>query len=254
VRRGGAELWVETSPDGSNWDHRPNRISGSGEYERFVIDLAPLEGRATGGMRLRIVADTANPAKSVVVDDVDVICVPPLEQYTGAADEYELQSGTSFAAPHVAGVAALLLSRDPGLTAAALRERILSTVEPVAGLAGKTITGGRLSAARALAVAPAAAAKARRLKRRSLLRRGGFTERGLVAPGPGRLTVALRANGTIAKGARRVARAGTYSVRCRLTRSGRKRLRRVKRATLVLRFRPPSGAAVTSRVAVRLVE
>jgi Subtilase family len=255
---------VEKSPDGVDWDHRPDRITGTGEYERFLIDLAPVEGRATGGMRLRIVANAANPAKWVAVDDVDLVCVPPLEHYTGAADEYDLLSGTSFAAPHVAGVAALLLSRDPGLTPAAVRERILSTVDPVAGLAGKTVTGGRLNAARALAAAPPAAppppaadplaAIARRLTRRSLLRRGGFTARGLAVPGPGRLTLSLRARGTLAKGSRRVPHAGTYTVRCKLTRAGRRRLRRTKRATLVLRFRPASGSPVTRRVAVRLME
>ena len=261
VRRGGAELWVETSPDGVAWDHRPDRIAGTGGYEEFLIDLAPLEGRATGGMRFRIRAGAANPATSVAVDDVEVICVPPLEHYTGAADEYGLLSGTSFAAPHVSGVAALILSRDPGLTASAVRERILSTVDPVAGLAGKTITGGRLNAARALGTAPPAAAPpqvaldplaalARRLTRRSLLRRGGFTARGLTVPGPGRLTLSLKARGTIAEGGRRVPRAGTYTVRCRLTRGGRKRLRRAKRATLVLRFRPAIGAPVVRRVGV----
>jgi subtilisin family serine protease len=262
VRRGGAELWVETSADGLDWSHRPDRVVGHGPYEELLVDLAQLEGRAGGGMGFRIRAGAANPATYVAIDDVEVICVPPLEQYTGAADEYGHLSGTSFAAPHVAGVAALLLSREPGLTGAAVRERILSTVDPVPGLAGKTVSGGRLNAARALGVAtapapPAAAppdplaAIAKRLTRRSLLRRGGFVARGLTAPGPGRATVTLRG---LAKGKRRVVHAGGYAVKVRLTRAGRKRLRRSRRVrtALVLRFVPAAGAPELRRVRVTM--
>jgi len=43
----------------------------------------------------------------------------------GAA-AYAFWEGTSFAAPHVSGVAALVLARSPGLTAAALRSRLTS--------------------------------------------------------------------------------------------------------------------------------
>jgi subtilisin family serine protease len=191
-----------------------------------------------------------------------VVCVPPLEHYTGAADEYAHLSGTSFAAPHVAGVAALLFSRDPGLSGAAVRERILSTVDPVPALAGKTVTGGRLNAARAVGVTaapalPAAAppdplrAIAKRLTRRSLLRRGGFVARGLTAPVPGRATLKLRGLG---KGTRQVTHAGPYTVKVRLTRGGRKWLRRSRRlrTALVLRFVPAGGTPEVRRARVTM--
>ena len=56
------------------------------------------------------------------------------------------------AAPQVTGVAALLLSYYPDLTTAELKEYILDGVDPVAGLTGKCVTGGRLNAANSLAL------------------------------------------------------------------------------------------------------
>ena len=63
---------------------------------------------------------------------------------------YDSFSGTSMATPHVSGVAALLLSQDPGLTALEVKERILNYVDPIEALQGNTVTGGRLNAYNAL--------------------------------------------------------------------------------------------------------
>jgi subtilisin family serine protease len=58
---------------------------------------------------------------------------------------YEEMQGTSMATPHVAGAAALLLSAKPGLTHLQLKQALLDTVDPVAALANKTVSGGRLN-------------------------------------------------------------------------------------------------------------
>jgi subtilisin family serine protease len=63
---------------------------------------------------------------------------------------YGNMSGTSMAAPFVAGAVALISSAAPDLTWRELKERILSTVDPVPALAGKTATGGRLNLRRAV--------------------------------------------------------------------------------------------------------
>ncbi|UEM07882.1 S8 family serine peptidase (plasmid) [Skermanella rosea] len=64
---------------------------------------------------------------------------------------YGYLDGTSMATPHVSGAAALLLSQNPGLSAEELKSALLGTADPVADLAGRTVTGGRLNAAAALA-------------------------------------------------------------------------------------------------------
>ena len=63
---------------------------------------------------------------------------------------YGSYSGTSMASPHVAGVAALLKSADPSLGYGQIKSRILRSVDNVSSLQGKTVTGGRLDAAKAL--------------------------------------------------------------------------------------------------------
>jgi subtilisin family serine protease len=67
---------------------------------------------------------------------------------------YETHRGTSMAAPHVAGAAALVLARFPSAPLAEVRRRLLDTTVAVPALAGKTATGGRLNVANALTATP----------------------------------------------------------------------------------------------------
>ncbi len=64
-------------------------------------------------------------------------------------NNYGYLSGTSMSVPYVAGAAALLLSRS-NLTAQQLKQQLVSTADPVAGLKGKLISGGRLDIYKAL--------------------------------------------------------------------------------------------------------
>lgn len=64
------------------------------------------------------------------------------------------ESGTSMAAPHVAGVAALVMSQLPAATWAEVKQRILDSVDPLPALEGKMVTGGRLNARKALGSTP----------------------------------------------------------------------------------------------------
>ena len=54
--------------------------------------------------------------------------------------------GTSVASCFVTGLAGLLLSVNPDLTVAQLKELILDGVDPEPGLAGRLVTGGRINA------------------------------------------------------------------------------------------------------------
>ena len=69
---------------------------------------------------------------------------------TALGNDYEQRSGTSMAAPVVAGVAALVLSAHPGLSVDQLRSLLLESVDKLPGLRGKVSTEGRINAARAV--------------------------------------------------------------------------------------------------------
>ncbi|WP_419175289.1 S8 family serine peptidase [Desulfosediminicola sp.] len=69
---------------------------------------------------------------------VDILSTTPNESY-------EHMSGTSMAAPHVTGVAALLMAEFPASTIITVKDRILNAVSPAIGLRGRVATGGRLN-------------------------------------------------------------------------------------------------------------
>ena len=68
---------------------------------------------------------------------------------TWPGGSYRVQDGTSMAAPHVAGAAALVKAVEPGSSGAGLKALLLRSVDPVASLSGTNRTGGRLNVDRA---------------------------------------------------------------------------------------------------------
>ncbi|MEQ1833500.1 MAG: S8 family serine peptidase, partial [Candidatus Eisenbacteria bacterium] len=60
---------------------------------------------------------------------------------------YRLLSGTSMAAPHVTGAAALLMGRFPGMSASEVKSRLMRFVDVRPGLSGRCVSGGRLNVA-----------------------------------------------------------------------------------------------------------
>lgn len=63
---------------------------------------------------------------------------------------YGVMSGTSMAAPHASGAAALILAANPSLTYAQVRTRLLEGCDPLAALASKVASGGRLNVHRSI--------------------------------------------------------------------------------------------------------
>jgi thermitase len=65
-------------------------------------------------------------------------------------DDYREASGTSMAAPQVAGVAALIVAQNPKITVQQLKDRLLKSVDVIDSLKGKVASGGRINAAKAV--------------------------------------------------------------------------------------------------------
>ena len=65
---------------------------------------------------------------------------------------YLTETGTSMAAPHVAGAAALLFAADPGATVAQVKAALLAGAVQRRPFLGRTVSGGRLDVYRSLIV------------------------------------------------------------------------------------------------------
>lgn len=139
----GGRLAVEALLDGK--EHGGLDDTKLGQLVRF--STVPDAG---GELQVRVkfhALEAPKPGDGAWIEAVEVICL----QLLGKANGYAFLSGTSMAAPHVSGAAALLFSHRPGATVTEVRDALLGGVDKVPALAGKTATGGRLDAAAALA-------------------------------------------------------------------------------------------------------
>ncbi|HMJ03873.1 MAG TPA: S8 family serine peptidase, partial [Conexibacter sp.] len=109
-------------------------------------DISGLAGRAVTLRFVYVAGSGLDASSGAWLDDVALMCRAPLS----TPPSYAFLQGTSMATPHVAGAAALLFSLKPSVSVAEVRSALLTSVDPVASLAGKTVTGGRLNAAAAL--------------------------------------------------------------------------------------------------------
>ncbi len=149
-------LHIEASTDSINWvDLFPSPLAGStfGSWITWENDLAAFRGANSVYIRFRLTSDSIINSDGVYIDDVKITAfsAPP---YTYTGTEYEYSNGTSMATPHVAGLAALILSHDSTLTYSEIRQRIFDTVDPIPALAGKAVTNGRINAHTALLTPP----------------------------------------------------------------------------------------------------
>ena len=72
---------------------------------------------------------------------------------TALGYQYIKMKGTSMAAPHVSGLAALLLSVKPGLSVPELKQLIMDKSDKVPAFSGKIVSGGRIDAYQSLSAA-----------------------------------------------------------------------------------------------------
>jgi thermitase len=140
----GDGLWTEAST-ASSFAAPTIRAGLTGSTGSFVgvrLDLSAVDGASEVFIRFRLKSNGDTTNDGAHIDDVKVRCLT--STFTG--NEFESFYGTSMAAPHVTGTAALIWAETPGASVAAVKTALLSTTEAKASLAGKTVTGGRLNA------------------------------------------------------------------------------------------------------------
>ena len=139
LERGYDHLLVEGS-DGSGWERVASytgRVTGG---EREGISLAGFDGASRFRLRFRLQSDSSGRADGVKIDDVRVAC----------RSRYVRMSGTSMAAPHVAGAASLLAAEFPAAGPVELRARLLAGVDRRPAFRGAVASDGRLNISRSL--------------------------------------------------------------------------------------------------------
>ncbi|MET8977962.1 S8 family serine peptidase [Streptomyces sp. NPDC004539] len=89
------------------------------------------------------------PKPDLTAPGVDITAAQTTQGEEPAGDGYAVHSGTSMAAPHVAGAAALVLQQHPGYTGAELKALLTGSAEPNPGLNAHQQGAGRVDLERA---------------------------------------------------------------------------------------------------------
>ena len=127
--------------NGANHDVTPGYPAS---YEDSnIISVAAIDNRGA----LASFSDFGSKTVDIAAPGVNIFSTLPSAI---SATGFDSWSGTSMATPHVTGVAALVLGSEPGLTAAQLKQRLLSTARPYHTLRGKVSTSGIVNAYYAL--------------------------------------------------------------------------------------------------------
>lgn len=91
----------------------------------------------------------ATPGSNYGPNTVD-IAAPGKNILSTVPGSYSSLSGTSMATPHVAGAAALVLSKNSGMTASALKAKLMNSVDKLPAFENVIASGGRLNLLKAL--------------------------------------------------------------------------------------------------------
>ena len=141
-------LVVEASSDATTWAS-VKTYSGSISDESEFDDLSAFDGATTVYLRFRLESDAdATVGDGAKIDNLTLSCLGT----TFSDSDYFVASGTSMAAPHVSGVAALLWSAVPTAPVSEVRAELLQGANPTESLSGK-VGAGELDAAKAIGLA-----------------------------------------------------------------------------------------------------
>ena len=130
-------VWLQGS---TGWDYFSGGVAGAlPDWSYAQVYLNDPEILPNLYFRFRLSTNANRTADGVYIDDVSVQALTP------GSDAYVVASGTSMATPYVSGLAALIWSSNPGLTAARVKGRILDCVDRVSSLSGYMRTAGRIN-------------------------------------------------------------------------------------------------------------
>lgn len=149
-------LQVEVSTDGVAWLWKPVKLSGVGivnavsgtllTWTNAVVDLSDYDGLPSLQVRFSFLTDWTNNRDGWYLDDVALTASSTV--YNGT--EHRSMDGTSMAAAHVSGAAALIRAEHPALSAVEVKSALVANVDYIAALEGLVASGGRLNAFHAL--------------------------------------------------------------------------------------------------------
>jgi len=140
------------TPQNEQWPTLGQYSGYSSGWVQCAVDLSPYAGDSVYPW-FGLVSDEGVSGGYVYIDDAKITRSACTPVYSSA---YATWSGTSMAAPHVAGLAALLLARNPGLTSEEMKADIMSAVDVKAAFSGLCVSNGRINAWNALAADNAA--------------------------------------------------------------------------------------------------
>jgi subtilisin family serine protease len=155
-------LIIAAAGNGTDDDGTPIDLDNSSEFPgKYSLNLSNVITVASVDNQGNLSLFSNYGAESVQVaapgESITSTIPPDLDTTDGNDDGYTTESGTSFAAPEVTGIIALMASIEPNATAAQLKQALFSSVDPLPSLepltsttTGKVTTGGEVNAYKAL--------------------------------------------------------------------------------------------------------